>query len=569
MIDQNIEAEIQSEPGYEDLVGQRVILKQNVGSIRYAGKLINNPKAGNDIWLGIEWDEEGHGKHMGNVDGVQYFFCEFHKLSPNYEGQQTQCCSFIRYGKIQIGGTDIRQAIVEKYRPDDMMTEEEKEKLKQNENEEIYVNTDMKGRKKIEVLGQDQSYQWRSDVRQNYEIALECLKISDLGPRGTLNSLIPSTMYLYLDKNLLHSWDQYFQITRELRYLRILVLTGNKFKRIDKNYLADKKVEEMINPFLHELVLIDMALDWSQIDALAPTMIYIEELHLVRSQCNKICSEYQISKEHFKNLRFINLEQNGIESWDEIVGFRNLPGLRRITVSKNKIREIYYKPGFNDLYMVTMEDNLINSWRSFDALNEFKRITHLRCSGNPIYEQAGTLSRQQVTARLQFLKNLNGSAIEEGERKDAEIIYMKKSYEDYIRENKIEVKLELNDENLMKHMMENQPRWYELVEIYGNPIDMVSLKQDAKNIASTSAKIKLISQCTSTNGKTLEKKLITSMTVGALKAMCAKLFKIEVIRQSLIYKEESCEPYELDEDLRQLSFYSIRDGGEIAIIEKQ
>lgn len=70
-------------------------------------------------------------------------------------------------------------------------------------------------------------------------------------------------MYLYLDKNLLHSWDQYFLIVKELFYLRILTLTGNKFKRIDKNYLADKKVEELINPFLHELVLIDMALDWS------------------------------------------------------------------------------------------------------------------------------------------------------------------------------------------------------------------------------------------------------------------------------------------------------------------
>jgi len=53
---------------------------------------------------------------------------------------------------------------------------------------------------------------------------------------------------------------------------------------------------------------------------------------------------------------------------------------------------------------------------------------------------------------------------------------MKKAYEEYIRENKIEVKLELNDENLMKHMMEVHPRWYELVEVHGNPIDMVSLK---------------------------------------------------------------------------------------------
>ena len=26
------------------------------GSIRYAGKLLNNPKAGDSIWLGVEWD---------------------------------------------------------------------------------------------------------------------------------------------------------------------------------------------------------------------------------------------------------------------------------------------------------------------------------------------------------------------------------------------------------------------------------------------------------------------------------------------------------------------------------
>jgi hypothetical protein len=44
--------------------------------------------------------------------------------------------------------------------------------------------------------------------------------------------------------------------------LNTLVLTGNKFKRIDSTYMDGKKVEEMINPYLKELILIDMALDW-------------------------------------------------------------------------------------------------------------------------------------------------------------------------------------------------------------------------------------------------------------------------------------------------------------------
>ncbi len=49
----------------------------------------------------------------------------------------------------------MREALIEKYRPDDLLTEEEKEKMKQIESEDIYVNTDKKGMKKIEVLGQD------------------------------------------------------------------------------------------------------------------------------------------------------------------------------------------------------------------------------------------------------------------------------------------------------------------------------------------------------------------------------------------------------------------------------
>jgi dynactin complex subunit len=155
-----------SDPSLSHLLGQRVLLRTQYGSIRYVGKLINNPKAGDDIWLGIEWDEDGQkGKHSGMVDGIRYFTCEFHRSSPHHESGETQCCSFIRYGKIQIGGVTLREAVIEKYRPDDLMSETEKEKMKEIEQEDIYVNTDKKGMKKIQVLGQEKSYKWRSDVR--------------------------------------------------------------------------------------------------------------------------------------------------------------------------------------------------------------------------------------------------------------------------------------------------------------------------------------------------------------------------------------------------------------------
>jgi len=115
-------------------------------------------------------------------------------------------------------------------------------------------------------------------------------------------------MSLFLDKNFLHSWDQFFVITSELRWLRTLALSGNKFQKIDATYLEGKNVDQMVNTQLSELILIDMSLEWSQIDILAPTLIYVEQLYLVRNNCKKICSQFKISKDYFKNLRYLNLE---------------------------------------------------------------------------------------------------------------------------------------------------------------------------------------------------------------------------------------------------------------------
>lgn len=62
-------------------------------------------------------------------------------------------------------------------------------------------------------------------------------------------------------------------------------LTGNRFRKISPSYFDDKNVDQLVHTHLHELVLIDMALEWSQLDILAPTLIYVENLYLVRNNC--------------------------------------------------------------------------------------------------------------------------------------------------------------------------------------------------------------------------------------------------------------------------------------------
>jgi GH35 family endo-1,4-beta-xylanase len=97
---------------------------------------------------------------------------------------------------------------MEKYKPDDLLTDEELKAAKQRMEADLYVQTNKKGgMKKIEIVGVEQSYSWRADVSNSRDISFENMKISDLGEPNTLKRLIPGAMNLYLDMNMIYSWD--------------------------------------------------------------------------------------------------------------------------------------------------------------------------------------------------------------------------------------------------------------------------------------------------------------------------------------------------------------------------
>ena len=52
--------------------------------------------------------------------------------------------------------------------------------------------------------------------------------------------------------------------------------------------------------------------------------------------------------------------------------------------------------------MLSMEDNLIDNWHSFDQLNEFYALKNMRMLGNPIFneELGGPQARECAIARV-------------------------------------------------------------------------------------------------------------------------------------------------------------------------
>ena len=170
---------------------------------------------------------------------------------------------------------------------------------------------------------------------------------------------------------------------------------------------------------------------------------------------------------------------------------------------------------------------------------------------------------------MEFLKKINGTRIEEYERKDFEIYYLKDVLVCYLKDvlqTKDEsVLASVEDPGVAKFVEEFHPRFYELVAKYGSPLELINLKKEANNIASTAAKIEIVSEIEGKE-KSFKKKLLLNMTVTAIKAMCSKLFKMDVLTIKLYYRgPEDTQDYELDEEYRQLSFYSMADGGKIKV----
>lgn len=449
------------------------------------------------------------------------------------------------------------------------MSEEEKQKKEKEEEESLFVNTAFRGQRKIEIVGVEKSYNWRNDISRSLEVACQNMKISKVGPVGDLKQLIPNCQYLYLDKNLLSNWDQFFLITKQLRFLHTLTLSENRFARIDKSYMDDKNVDELINPHLKVLVLIGMHLDWSQIDIISPTLTYVEELHLCRNNCKIISSAYDISKDVWRHLKYINLEENNIDDWEEIQGFRKLEKVKKLGLGINQIKEIRYRPGFSELTTVDIYENLIDNWESIDQLNEYKEITRLRIADNPLTSgENKDKARQQILARMKYLQYYNGSKVGEREKADCELYYIKQCYKEFCDNNggidkggKVN---SLEDPKLGEYMSKHHPRFYELVEKLGFNIETFNeQKEDAEvNIKSKLVQVKLISKVDQTQGKILKKKLLPTMTVESLKGLCCKLFKADMLTMKLTFRdsEDSEVYYDIEENLRQLSFYGITNG---------
>jgi len=259
-----------------------------------------------------------------------------------------------------------------------------------------------------------------------------------------------------------------------------------------------------------------------------------------------------------RNLESLDLENNSIIDWSEVKKLGHLAKLKFINLNYNGLENIAFENVSSDgkttlfplLEVMYLQNNNISQWSAINELNKLKSLNELEIRYNPLWdlEKVETVW-QLIIAKIAGLKKLNRSAILHGERRGAELDYLRKYGKEWLQiENGVQ-------QNLRDDFLRSHPRYLQLINVHGAP------EESEVNVQSLSLKTSLMTlsiECPQrTDNKPLIKKLPGSMTIQKFRSLVHRLFKLEAknVILSCASTKRPNHQVQMDNDLRQLSFY--------------
>jgi hypothetical protein len=520
-------------------VGERVVSVADgqVATVLYVGEV--NGTSGQ--WLGVEWDSAERGRHSGTHEGTEYFRTKL----PN-------AGSFVRAPKME-RGVHLLAAIKDKYGScgADDVSEETLSGLKRNT-----------GAALVEVVGFDDVGRKMADLRRLKVICLKAATVNGNLPEDNLAELLPNLRELDLSENLLSNWSQMITLGRHLPRLQVLNLSGNKM-----TFAEDSVGIEFARacPNMKQLTLGSMALDFAEATILTSALKSLEVLHL---HSNRI-TEISIPPGCYLQVREMDLSQNPVCEWRHVMQLAHLPNLRDLYLNECQIKQIEVGSNLDSNCFVSLKSlqlcgNQIDRWECIANLGQIMRsLVDLKFRLNPILEtDKGDNCRQIIVALIASLKVLNGTEIFKEERYGSELDYLKRYGKEYLD---IAGTSQAHDEALTT-FYKRHPRYPELMKRFGPPErgELTSNKPDG--IKGNLIIVQI--ECPSVTGfEVVQKMLPRNMTVQKLKTLLQRIVKKKAHEMSISYRSQCNSVVEitLDNDMRELSFYSISSGDTILV----
>lgn len=506
-------------------------------TVRYVGRVDGaTPEEG---WIGIEWDAEGRGKHNGTAKGKQYFEC-----ADGYG-------SFVRAETMLVEPTSFKDAFVKKYASEDAASAEEKMKFRDA------------GRKKaafyVELVGKDKEVKRMAKTTGLEEVTLPHALISHAGDTEWIKENATGITSLALDDNLFCDWEAVAQMTCQLPNLTTLTLNGNRLMPLLKTPSPDLFLNAF--PCLKKLALNSTGANLEQIGLIKSYLVHLTDLHIASNKIASIGNGGANFFEGWPSLQLLDLSDNALSSWEEVLELAAFPRLQRLILSSNRLPSISFpadRPGIlPELRLLAVANNKLADWASMEALSSLPALGELRVQGNAICETMGTTAlRQMLVARLPALVLVNGGEVRARDRMEAEKFYVR--YRLTHAEGKTAEELSLSDALFAK-----------LVEKHGvGPVRAATTGGGGGSMLTVTLKSMAAE---SSHKKEVTRRLPGSMSVAAVKRMCKQLFGLEVAQQALFAKPKD-EPdvwnaEAMTEDLKPIAHYVTWEEGDIVMQE--
>ncbi|XP_017275447.1 tubulin-specific chaperone cofactor E-like protein [Kryptolebias marmoratus] len=364
--------------------------------------------------------------------------------------------------------------------------------------------------------------------------------ISRAGDRSDIAAFCGHVLELDLSHNQLSDWGEIGSIVSNIPHLNFLNLSMNPLSGMQlQPSMAD------VFSRVRRLVLINTQVSWDTVHTLTQHTPQLKELFLCLNGYNTV-SESQTS---CPSLSLLQITDNQLQDWAEVRKFGRLyPSLSTLVLAKNSVNSVEdtketLERLFPNLRSINLNNSGLSKWEDIERLNFFPKLEEVKAQGIPLLQPYSSQERRSLLlAQLPSVMVLNGGAVSDGEREDAERFFVR-YYQDSPEQ-------------------ELPQRYHALVSKYGQLAPLAEVDLTPR---STVVEVRW--------GDRVEPvSLRLEQTVGDLKKHLRALLQLPAngIRLFHIDREMSSVlgPEELKCGFRALHSYSIRDGDEILVVPR-
>jgi len=569
-----------------------------VATVLYVGPVASAKKS-EEIYVGVDWDDDTRGKHDGTV------ICRRTNQIVRHFTSKSLCGgSFLRMSKVDLGvGLDLKLMKIRYVGLD-------AELVAPNNILPFTARTSSGREKPIEFLG-ELNVRNRQQLEDLEDISLRIMGISHIVSESSeeMSKMFGHVKELDLAGNLLSDWNTIFNILRIFPLMEVASFSTNRIQDIPINPTS---LESGEFPLIRVLNFNKCSIGSFQtllaLDRLCPNL---EELCVGYGNLSDI-SEFQpfqrdtdgneedkssTSSEpdtRFSKLKLLDCTACNLTSWDDqVIQMSSFPSLENLILNDNPLSHVTLSSpsnagnDFPNLIQLQIGGTAVESWSGIENVAFLTTLKSFNFRNTPLTATIGTgETRANVIARLPQIDHLNASMVTVKERIEAERRYVTNVSREFLLltaqgqhrepnvgsgtgdDGDIELDAELAENKL--RLFQKYPRFREfmvkhkeaMITAQSSTLSGGTISQSAVNVTIRSM---AADSCTR---EPLHKRLPGNLKVGRLKIMCARGFGLNVELQRLHLSNDGDPfPAELGDDENTLAYYAVNDGAVILMNE--